>query len=189
MALNMEQALYYLELWGLSDVILPFMIIFVIIYATLSKAKIFGGESKKYNIIVALAIGLLVVVPHVTHKYPPGRDVVEIMNTAIPQVSVVAVAIIMFLVLVGMFGAETTWWGGTVSGIVVIASVIAIIAIFGNAIGWFQRMPSWLRDPSTQALVVIVLIFGLIVWFVTADSSQKGIGGVIQDLGNALKKK
>lgn len=185
---DFQRAIYYLEMWGLTDVILPFMLIFAIVFATLAKAKVFGSESRKFNLVVGLAISLLVVIPHVTNRYPPGKDVVTIINTAIPQVSAVAVAIIMFLVLIGIFGAETSWWGGLVSGVVVIGALVSVVYIFGNAIGWFNIMPSWLSDPSTQALVVIVLVFGLIVWFVTAEPGKPGVGGLLEKIGNAFKR-
>lgn len=98
-----ENVIYYLESMGLTDVILPFVLVFTIVFAVLQKAKIFGDQSKKYNVIFALVVGLLVVIPHVTGRYPPGADVVDIINQAIPSVSVLVIAIIMFLVLVGIF--------------------------------------------------------------------------------------
>ena len=99
----MQSALYSLESWGLTDVILPFVLIFTVIFAILQKAKIFGAESKKYNVVFALAISLLVVIPHVTGTYPAGLDAVDIINQAIPSISVLAIAVIMFLVLAGIF--------------------------------------------------------------------------------------
>lgn len=177
-----QNALYYLEQWSLIDVILPFILIFTIIFATLQKAKLFGTDSKKYNLIVSLAIALLVVIPHVTGRYPPGADVVEIMNSAIPSVSIIAVAIIMFLVLIGIFGAEATW-GGWMSGLILIFSLIAVVWIFGKSAGWWGYMPFFLADPDIQALIVIILVFGIIVWFVTAEPGGKGVWDTLKDIG------
>jgi hypothetical protein len=182
-----ENSLYYLEQWGLTDVILPFILIFTIIFATLQKAKLFGADSKKYNIIFSLAISLLVVIPHVTGKYPPGADVIEIMNEAIPSVSVIAIAIIMFLVLIGIFGAEAKW-GGWMSGLVLLFSLIAVTWIFGKAAGWWGYMPFFLADPDIQALIVIILVFGIIVWFVTAEPGGKGVWDSLKEIGEKAFK-
>ncbi len=178
-----QNAIYYLEYWGLTDVILPFILIFTIVFAVLQKAKLFGTESKKYNLIVSLAISLLVVIPHVTGRYPPGADVIDIMNAAIPSVAIIIVAIIMFLILIGIFGAEASW-GGWMSGLVLIFSIIAVIWIFGKAADWWHYMPFWLSDPDVQALVIIILIFGIIIWFVTAEPGEtKGFWNTLKDIG------
>ncbi len=182
-----QNTIYYLESIGFTDIILPFVLIFTIIFAILQKAKIFGAtESKKYNIIVALVVGLLVVIPHITGQYPPGGDVVEIINTAIPAVSVLVIAVIMFLILVGIFFEAEA--GGWVSSLVLLLSIFAIVWIFGKAAGWWYDMPFWLNDPDVQALVVIILVFGIIVWFITAEPGKKGFFEALKDIGEKAFK-
>lgn len=183
-----ESIIFTLEQYGLTDVIIPFLLIFTIVFATLTKARILGGgaAAKKYNVIFALSIALLTVIPHVTGRYPPGKDVIEIINSAVPQVSIVAIAIIMFLVLIGIFGAETRWWGGSLGGLIAIGAFVAVIFIFGNALGWWGvNAPSFFRDPATQGLIVIILVFGLIVWFVTAEPGT-GAESWIKKIGDAI---
>lgn len=169
--MSTQGALYYLESIGLTDVILPFILIFTVVFAILQKAKIFGSESKKYNIVFALVVSLLVVIPHVTGRYPPGADVVDIINQAIPGVSVLIIAVIMFLVLAGIFFEPKG--GGWVSALVLLLSIGAVTWIFGKAAGWWQNAPFWLNDPDIQALVVIILVFGIIIWFITSEPSEK----------------
>ena len=81
---NLEYILQLWESWGLMDVILPFLLIFAVVYAALTKVKIFGEQKDRIHIIIALVIALAVVVPHVTYMYPPESDVVNIINTALP---------------------------------------------------------------------------------------------------------
>ena len=181
-----QNVIYYLESMGLTDVILPFVLIFTVVFAILQKARIFGTDSKKYNIIVGLVIGLLVVIPHVTGRYPPGADVVDIINTAIPAVSVLVIAIIMFLVLVGIFFEAEA--GGWVSSLVLLFSILAVVWIFGKAAGWWFNMPFWLDDPDVQALVVIILVFGIIVWFITAEPSSTGFFDKLKEIGEKAFK-
>ena len=62
--------------------------------------------------------------------------------------------------------------GGALQGFAIIASLIAVLFIFGRAIGWFQYLPYWLYfldDPDFQVLIVIILVFGLIVYWVTSE--------------------
>ncbi len=181
-----QEALYYLEGIGLMDVILPFILIFTVLFAILQKAKLFGDSSKKYNVIFSLAVSLMVVIPHVTGSYPAGKDVVEIMNQAIPSVSILVIAIIMFLVLAGIFFEPKG--GGWVSGLVLIFSVFAVIWIFGKAAGWWYGMPLWLDDPDLQALVVIILVFGIIIYFVTAEPSETSWIDKLKEIGGKAFK-
>ncbi len=77
-ALQLEEFVRILDSWGLTDVMLPFLLIFVVIFAVLQKSNILGEGKRKYNLVFSLVVGMLVVVPHVTGRYPAGKDVVEI---------------------------------------------------------------------------------------------------------------
>lgn len=195
--MDFVQFVNQLESFGLTDALLPFLLIFTLIFAILQKVQIFGKEKKNINVIVALVIGLLVVIPHVTQSYPPGQDVVEIMNNAIPNVSVVIVAIVMVLILIGVFGTEVDIAGSSLAGWVAVLSFLAVGYIFGRAAGWFTYTPRWLQwvdDPETQALVVVLLVFGVLIYFVTKEPSDskedKSLNKKLKDVfGSTIKKK
>ena len=191
MVLDFRDALISLEEFGLTDVLLPFILIFTIVFAVLQKSRILGEGRKNFNVIVALVIALTVVIPHVTNDYPPDRDVVEIINESLPSVSIVIVAIIMVLVLIGVLGGETRWAGGLFGGVIAIIAFLTVGAIFANSAGWLS-VPSWLEDPDTQALIVIIVVFGLIIWFITRESSTERRLGffrkLFEEIGNWWKK-
>lgn len=163
---------------GFMDVVLPFMLIFAVIYFTLTTVlkEMFGkkdenNDNSKYAIVVAFVIALGVIIPHVTKSYPPGMDVVNIINSALPSVVVVAIAILGLMVLLGMFNIKILEWGGkTITPVIVIAAIGIIVYIFVGASGKAWRMPNWIRTlfgSDTITLVITLLVFGLIVWFIT----------------------
>ncbi|MBI2576349.1 hypothetical protein HYV84_03975 [Candidatus Woesearchaeota archaeon] len=173
-AFNLEEFVRILDSWGLTDVMLPFLLIFVVIFAILQKAKIFGDEKKKFNLVFALVVALLVVVPHVLNVYPPQADVVEIINKALPQISIFAVAIVMLLILIGLFGGEAKWASGSLSGWVAIIAFLVVLIIFGNAAGWWTTW-SWLDTflgQETVAIIVMILVFAIIVWWITGVDKE-----------------
>src|SRR3989338_7997013 len=129
-----EYAIQELEWLGLTDALLPFLLIFTVIFAIMQKFKFLGEGKKNINVMLALIIGLLVVIPHIMGTYPPDRDVVDIINKAIPEVSILLVAIIMLLLLVGIWGVEINCAGSSLPGILAFLSFLAIILIFANAI-------------------------------------------------------
>jgi len=184
-AYNLEEFVRILDSWGLTDVMLPFLLIFVLIFAMLAKTRVLGEDKKKYNLIVALVMALLVVIPHVLDYYPPGGDVVEIMNTALPQVSIIAVAVIMLLILVGLFGGEAKWMGSSLSGWIAIISFTIIIIIFGGAAGWWANW-SWFDTffgAETIAIIVMVLVFAIIVWWITRGEGNENQTNALSNIG------
>lgn len=73
---------------------------------------------------------------------------------------------------------------------------MAVVAIFGSAIGWYT-MPQWLiflQNPELQALIVMILVFGIIIAFITKEDKkdsdkEKGFGKFWDGIGEAMKKK
>jgi hypothetical protein len=149
--------------------------VFTIVFAVLQKTKILGEEKKNFNVMVSLVMALAVVIPHIVGRYPFNFDPVNVINQALPQVSIILVAIIMLLLIIGVFGNEIDFAGTSLSGWIVVLAFIAVVLIFGSAVGWFP-LPLWLGflyNPELQALVVMILVFGIIIWFITKDDSKK----------------
>ena len=184
-AYNLEEFIRILDSWGLTDVMLPFLLIFVIIFALMAKTRVLGEDKKKYNLVVALVIALLVVIPHVLNAYPPGADVVDIMNQSLPQVSLIAVAVIMLLILIGLFGGEAKWMGSSLSGWIPIVAFIIILIIFGGAAGWWANW-TWFDNffgAETVAVIVMILVFAIIVWWITRGEGKEKEANALSNLG------
>lgn len=188
-----EQIVYTLTSWGVVEFLLPFLLVFVIVYATLQKTKILGEGRKNFNVVLAFLMGLAVIIPHYTGWYTTF-DPVLVINRALPQVSIILVAIIMVLLIIGVFGNEVDIAGHPLSGWVVIFAVVAVVVIFGGALNWFP-LPYWLTwvlTPDMQALIIMILIFGIIIYFITKEPKEqkeerktfgdfmKGIGSFVQ---------
>ncbi len=172
---NVPDFLVQLEQFGLLDAVLPFILIFAIIFTVTNKTKVLG-EKRSIHTLVALVIALLVVLPHVMGTYPPGQDVVNIINSALPNVSLVIVIIVAALILVGIFRPEKE--GVPFGGFFALLSVGAIIYIFGLSAGWWKSAGwfGFLSNPDIQALVVIVLVFALVIFFITSDDPLVSAG-------------
>ncbi len=187
---NWEEFFMGLDRWGLSDVILPFLLIFTIVYAVFHKTKILG-ERKGFNVVLAFVLSFSTVIPHVTGTYPIGYDPIIILQRALPAVSIILVALVMLLLLIGVWGAESDWIAGnTVTGGIVILSVVAIVWIFGSAANWWQGW-GWfnrLFGADAMAIIIMILVFGLVMWFITRDDNQTKGDGFMKQMGNMFKK-
>lgn len=185
---GLQNIISQLNSFGITDIFLPFFLIFTLVYAVLTKAKVLG-EKKQFNVIVAIVIALAVVIPHVTGTYPPESDVITIINSALPQIALVLVAIVAVMILVGIWGVDSPWAGLT--GLITFIALAAVVIIFGSAAGWwriFDYIP-FLTDPDIQALVVIVLVFGLIVAFITREPKDAKGEGLLKGLSDLFIKK
>ena len=195
---NLTDMLAMLAAIGVWDIVLPFMLVFTIVYATLTTTlkSMFGKtdqrDNSKYAMVISFVIGLGVVIPHAIGAYPPGANVVEIINTSLPQVALIAVAILGLMILLGMFGINTTKASGKgIGSIIVFVSIGFIVYIFGTSAGWWVMpsgvLGSFLGDPDTIALVVTLLVFGIIVWFITKEDNDEG-DGVLDKINKFTKK-
>ncbi len=186
---NFQDMIIALESTGLSDVLLPFLLVFTIVFAALKQTRILGDE-RKFHVIIAMVMAFVVVIPHVLGKYPPGKDVVVIINSALPHVSVVLIAILMVLIMLGVFGFDIGGEGYLPGGIFILAIVVVGI-IFGNAAGWF-KLPGWLsfiNEPTTRSLIIIILIFGIIISFIVRDEKAGGgLGKVFENFGKGIRR-
>lgn len=191
-AYNLEGLVRMMESWGLTDVMLPFLLIFVVIFAVLEKTKIFGEEKRNINTVIALVFALLVVIPHVTGSYPAGMDVVLILRQALPAVSIVIVAILMLLILIGIFGQEKVFLGMTAPGWVTFVAIMIIVTIFGNSAGWWGgSWGRWLENTfgsDAIAIIIMLLVFGIIISWITGGSGDKEKVGAWKRMGVDFSK-
>lgn len=175
-----SQFLYWLQYWGIRDIILPFILFFSLFYAILSSIKLFGegAPAKRFNVIFSLVVALLVVIPHVTGTYPPGADVVQLVNQTIPEIALLVIAVVLAMMMLGLgYGKKVSFnW-------LMLAAMIILGLIFLSALTPLPilRNLSYYFDPSVQVLVVMILVFGLLVWWMTAEKPAEGKMGKLME--------
>jgi len=179
-ALNFKSFALSLERIGFVDVLLPFLLIFTIIFSVLEKTKILGEGKRNMNVGISFIFALMVVVPHVTGNFPAGYDPVAIINAALPSVSLVAVAVIALMILIGLFAHDRVMLGMTAPGWVGLFSIVTLVFIFGSAAGWWnQGVLIWLDSifgSDVVAIVIMLLVFGIIIAFVTGGGGDESKG-------------
>jgi len=188
--LDFTQALNALDTYGLTDLFLPFLLIFSVSYAILRQVNILGD--KKYDTVVALAMSLLTVVPHVTGGYPAGYDVVTIINTFLPNALLVVLSLFIFLVvLAGVSDKDKLNISSSpIISIIAFIALIALVFVFFGSVG--TNVPQWLSnllDPATQSLVIMLLVAGGVIYFITRkDTTPPTPADPIGKVHGALKK-
>jgi hypothetical protein len=180
-----------IEAWGLTDILLPFLLIFTIMFAVLQKTQMLGQDKREFNVVVALIISLLFVIPHATGRYSTSYDPVNIINQFIPGVSLVVVAVLMLFVILGIFGGNAEWFGKSPSAMIALLSIVAVVWIFGASANWWDGW-NWFINffgEDATSLIIIILVFGVIIWFITKSDSPTAGQSMMNKLGDIFKIK
>lgn len=184
-----ENAIRELDQMGVAQVILPFILIFAIVYAILMKIQIFKSVQNEKGINSAIAF-VLALVPVFQHFRNPGSafDIIPHMNNILADVSIIFIAVLLLLILIGIWGIGPKNDENKLQGAVVIIAVaiIAIIVASEFGFGWYDI--SRYLDRSTVTIVAALLIFGLIIKFITDDGKPKK-GDTLEDIGGMFEKK
>ncbi len=160
----------YLFETGVIDVLLPFVLVFTLCFAFFCKVNIF--PEKRHAGIVSLILGLSFIVPHVVPALAE-YDLIPILNSFLPNVSMFVIVIVMVLLVLGVFGVGLNPKSGIV-GVAMLFAALLVLYIFGAAAEWWSvpDTMSFVLDPETQAFIVIIIVFLIVIWAVTHESKK-----------------
>lgn len=137
--------------------VLPFILVFTLIFAILQKTKILGDGKKQIDALVALAIGLIVV----SFGYATG-----IILSLIPILAIGAVVILCFLMLYGMVFEPGKFEVhkhiklgiGIIGGIVVIVATMAVTGAWDYVLDMFRGGENGLISVTNLIFVAVIIV-------------------------------
>lgn len=162
----------FLDKYQAQQLVIPFLLTFVIAYGVLDTINIFRKNS--INAIIALAISFFAIF------YGPYGAMGQFLTQLYGTGAVAIVGLVMFMIILGalslggahmpgqgvfqrLFGASS----GVIGGI-----VILVVFIFLLATGWFENVGIKL-DPDTTALIIIVLIIVALIMIVAQPTRTR----------------
>lgn len=170
---------------GIYDVVLPFLLVFTIVFAILEKTKVLGTEKiegkeytkKNIDSIVAFVIAFLVVA---------SSRLVATINEAMANIVLLLLVSVCFLLLVGSFfkeGEGVFLEKGAWRTFFMVIMFIGIVLIFLHAIptaageSWLEWFWAYLSiNWSTNfaaSVILIVLIVIFIIWVTKSPTPKK----------------
>ncbi|RLE39352.1 hypothetical protein DRJ17_01365 [Candidatus Woesearchaeota archaeon] len=171
---------------GIYQVVLPFLLIFAMVFAILEKTKVFGLEEingkqytrKNVNSIVAFVIAFFVV---------GSSQLVEIILKVSSQAMIVLLVVVLAMVLIGTFSKEDEgYFTGPYKWIFMVIVGLALALIIANAIPIagttaLRYAYDWLIANVTSTIIatilLIALIIGVMVFITSGDLIEKFLGG------------
>ena len=176
-------ALVFLDKIGIYDVVLPFLLVFAVVFAILEKTKVFGVDKlegveytkKNINAIVAFVVGFLVIA---------STQLVAAINESMANIVLVLLVSICFLILIGSFYhyEEKVLLEGAWRKMFMILFFIITIMIFLHAIktdsgdSWLYVFWAFLRDnwaADYTASIIFLVVVVVIILFITQEKKPK----------------
>lgn len=169
---------------GVYDIVLPFLLVFTLMFATLEKTKVLGIEQvkdsndniheytrKNLNAMVSFTTAFFVIA---------SSQLVRIISEVIANTMILLVTGLCFMLALGLShtgqeefalskrkGWEQGFW---------IANAVGIILIFLNAIGWLERIYNFIltgvRSPQTVTIIMILIFVGIMAWITNSPKPK-----------------
>ena len=183
MASAFRGAIEFFDKIGVYDVILPFLLVFTIVFAILEKTKVFGTDEvdgqklskKNLNSMAAFVIAFITIA---------SSKIVAVITKISSHVVVLLLLSVFFLLLVGSFFKEDepTFLEGKWKWLFMIIMFIGIVLIFLNAIendhgeswlswGWDQLTNNW-SSNAVASIILLVVIIAFMVYVVRGPESS-----------------
>lgn len=154
-----------LQAWqnvGVFEFLLPFMLIFAIVFGILSQAK-FLGENRAVNATIALAIGLFAIL------FPQTRLFFANISA---NMAIGVVVLLAALIMLGLFvdwEKDKGWRNGMAAFGGVIALVVILVSLSSNGfLGGF-----WWWDMYWPHIVVGLVVVGAIIAIIATSNKAK----------------
>lgn len=167
---------------GIYDVVLPFILVFTIVYAVLDKTKLFGQEEiegtkypkKNLNAMTAFTVSFLVVA---------SSKLVAIVTDVSSQMVVLLLASVFFLLLIGVFykEKEEVALEGRWKTLFMAIMFIGLLLIFLQAIPtktgqpWLEWFWSYIVTHwSSTGVASVLLMLGIVIfiWWIQSPPAE-----------------
>lgn len=151
-----------------TEMLLPFLLVFVIVFAILQKSKILGDGKAQIDAIVALVVGLLLI-----GVSGPRNVIVGIMPWMAVGIAVVLVFLILYGFVAGDLSNAPDWMKitfGILAGLFTLAVVLYVSGLGTVILGWL----SWSGSSDVwMNVLMIALVIGAMAVAIFGSKKKK----------------
>ena len=151
-----------------TEMLLPFLLVFVVVFAILQKSKILGDGKAQIDSLVALVIGLITI----TFAYQTGI-IVRLMGWLALGVTVILIFLILYGFVAGDLSKAADWMKitfGILAGLFTIGVVVYVTGFWSVVSKWFGDAG---KDGLITNIILLLLVVGAVVT-VTVTSKKSG---------------
>jgi hypothetical protein len=166
---NYQDIIYQLERLGFYDLVLPFLLLFSVVFGVLSYTRIFG-DNKGIHALIAIVFGFLAT------RFAFFSDFLNIIS---PRLGVGLVVLLVLIMLIGLFTPEGSApvIGWIMIGIGVVVFIIIMFSVGNVFSSSFGGGSFGLTSEFAGLLVMVALLIGVVVAVVVPKNTGGGGGG------------
>lgn len=161
---NFADVLMQLEQMGFFSLVLPFLLVFAIVFGVLASSNIFK-DNKAINMIISIAVGLMAL---------QFGFVTSFFAEIFPRLGMWLAIILVLVILVGLFSKDGKFPLILVIGVIALAMIIILSQSFAG-FSYDYRLASWFTD-NLQWIIPIAVIVGLVGWAWSAQPPKTPTG-------------
>lgn len=161
---NLQQA-------GLFSYVIPFLLIFALVFGILSRMGLFK-ENKAITSIIALAVGLMALQLNTVPRF---------FTQIFPRLGVVISIILVILIVLGLFMDPSKPWIMYILFGIAAVMVVVILVQSEGALGATISGGSWLQQNWQEVVGVIVVVGVVIAGVIAVVSSGTSRERKVQD--------
>ena len=171
-----QNAVAFLVNLGVYDVVLPFLLVFTLVFALLEKTRVLGVEKvdgteypkKNLNAMIAFVAGFLIIA---------SSELVRIINNVLANSVLLILLSVLFMMLAGSFYKDGAFeLGEKWKHFFMVFMLAAILLIFLHAMGWlslfFNYLVSHIDGPVVGSFLLLAVVVGGMVW-ITGSKDAK----------------
>lgn len=159
----LEEGIKFLEQMGVWDVVVPFILVFTLIYAVLDRTKVFGTEGGKpkhrINAMFALVIAFIVLI---------SVNVLNVINIIAQYMVIAVIAMMCFAVLLGILGVKEIK-----TNIVMAIGLILVGGLALYLLGYFNVLSMQALRTFLEGPIIAVVIMILLLWLIMRKSKTE----------------
>ena len=180
-----REVLEFFERLGVYDVVLPFILVFTLVFAIFERTKVLGTEKldgieygkKNLNAMVAFVIAFLVVA---------SSQIVSLINSAMPKIVILLFLGVFFLLLVGIFYSEKeeVILGSPWKIMFMVIMFVGIVSIFLYSIPTASGEPflTWMLEfvvdnfstTAVSSIILMIVVIGFMLYIIKEPSKGGG---------------
>jgi len=160
---SLRATLEFLDTLGLYDVVLPFILVFTLVFAILERSKILGQEpdgspKKNINAMVAFVSAFFVIA---------STRLVALINMVVAQTMLLLVFAILFLLLISSYKEKKFWLEGGWNTLFTIIMFLGVVLIFLYNLGWLDDIWAFLSESYSSTIgssvLMLIILIGLVL--------------------------
>lgn len=164
---------------GWLEFLFPFLLIYALVFTVTEKIDLVRTK-KGVRVIIALTVSLFSIAYPITEG---GQTIGGLMNSLFPGISAFSIGIIALYIIAGLAGVDlmalfskdnqdTPYMRYIIGGL----GVLFVLFYFARGFGWIsdgsELYNNWLIDFIFDPVLLMLVIFGLLMWWINTDSEN-----------------